>query len=194
MQLGALATFAFVASITPGPNNVMLWASGLNYGFRRTVPHLAGVSIGFVSLLLASALGVGAAFQSQPWLSPTLRVVGSTYLLYLAWRIATAGRTEAAEISRPLSFVEAAAFQYVNPKAWVMGVTAAGSFIPTDAPLAGSALLLGLVFWLVNLPCIASWAVGGTVMGGMLSDDTRRRQVNIALGLLLVATVYLINR
>ncbi len=193
MKLGALATFAFVASITPGPNNVMLWASGLNFGLRRTIPHIAGVSIGFASLLLATALGIGSVFQSQPWLSPTLRIIGSGYLLYLAWRIATAGKTAAAAAGRPLSFFEAATFQYVNPKAWVMGITAAGSFIPADAHLVGSALLMGSVFWAINLPCIATWAAGGTMVGNLISDDRRRRIINGALGLLLVGTVYLIN-
>ncbi len=193
MKLGALATFAFVASITPGPNNVMLWASGLNYGLRRTIPHLAGVSIGFASLLLATAFGVGAVFQSQPWLSPALRFAGSGYLLYLAWRIATAGRAESAETDRPLSFLEAATFQYVNPKAWVMGITAAGTFIPADTPLVGSALAMGAIFWVVNLPCISTWAVGGTVVGNLLTHDRWRRPINMTLGLLLVATVYLLN-
>ena len=193
MKLGALASFAFVASITPGPNNVMLWASGLNFGMRRTIPHLAGVSIGFASLLLATALGIGAMFQSQPWLSPTLRVVGSAYLIYLAWRIATSGGTQAQDAGRPLSFLEAATFQYVNPKAWVMGITAAGSFIPPDAPLLGSALAMGALFWIVNLPCISSWALGGTMIGNLLTTDRTRRPINIALGLLLVATVFLIN-
>lgn len=193
MNVGALAMFAFVASITPGPNNVMLWASGLNHGLRRTVPHLTGVSVGFVSLLLATSLGVGAAFERFPWLSPALRVAGSAYLLYLAWRVATAGGTSQVTSGKPFSFLEAAAFQYVNPKAWVMGITAAGTFIPAGSPLTESALVLVAVFWAVNLPCITSWAVGGTAMGRLLQNERRRRQVNLMLGLLLVATVVAIN-
>lgn len=193
MSYGALATFAFVASITPGPNNVMLWASGLNYGFSRTIPHIAGISIGFMSLLVATGFGIGAVFERWPWVSPILRIVGSAYLLYLAYRVATAGRAERSDSSRPFSFGEAAVFQYVNPKAWVMGITAASSFIPAGAPLVPSVAGVVVVFGAVNLPCIMTWAAAGTAIGRVLSDDRRRRQINVVLGLLLVATVYLIN-
>ena len=194
MEYGAIALFGFVASITPGPNNVMLWASGLNYGFRRTIPHIAGINIGFVSLLLATSFGLGALFQRWEWMSIALRILGSAYLLYLAYRVATAGSAEKAETSKPLTFWEAAAFQYVNPKAWVMTVTAAGSFLPPEEPLVRSVLLMTAVFGAVNLPSIIVWAGGGTMMGRLLSDDRTRRIVNGILGLLLVWTVWLINQ
>jgi threonine/homoserine/homoserine lactone efflux protein len=193
MNYGALATFAFVASITPGPNNVMLWASGLNYGFRRTLRHIAGVNLGFVSLLLATALGLGALFERIGWLSPALRLAGSAYLAYLAYRIATAGRAEAGTTSRPMTFVEAAAFQYVNPKAWVMGITAAGAFIDPGRGVFAAAGLMALVFGLVNLPCIMTWAAAGSAIGRLLTDERWRRALNIVLALLLVGTIYLIN-
>ncbi len=193
MNIGAMALFAFVSSITPGPNNVMLWASGLNFGFRRTVPHLAGINIGFTTLLVATALGLGALFQQVSWLSPTLRVVGSLYLVYLAYRIATAGRTGEKDVARPLSFFEAAAFQYVNPKAWVMGITAVGTFLDADGPLPVQVLTLAIVFSIVNLPCICTWAYAGTAIGRLLTDERRRRIVNGFLGLLLLGTVVLIN-
>ena len=193
MNLGALAAFAFVASITPGPNNVMLWASGLNFGLRRTLPHMFGIAAGFMTLLLATALGIGALFQEWPWLSPALRIAGSAYLLYLAYRVATAGRTSEKNAGRPFSFFEAAAFQYLNPKAWVMGITAAGTFIPSGAPLVASALLLTAVFAVIAFPCITVWAAGGTAMGRLFDDQKRRRQVNLVLALLLVATVVAIN-
>lgn len=193
MNVGALALFAFVSSITPGPNNVMLWASGLNFGFRRTLAHIAGVNIGFTSLLVATALGLGAVFQRVSWLSPTLRIVGSAYLIYLAYRVATAGRTGERDVAKPLSFGEAAAFQYVNPKAWVMGVTAVGTFLDADASLPVQVLTLAAVFGIVNLPCICTWAYAGTAIGRVLTDDRRRRIVNGFLGLLLVGTVVLIN-
>lgn len=192
-NIGALALFAFVSSITPGPNNVMLWASGLNYGFRRTLPHMVGVTFGFFTLLVATALGLGALFERISWLSPTLRVLGSAYLLYLAYRIFNSGRAELQASARPMSFVEAAAFQYVNPKAWVMGITAVGSFLVPDQGLIVSAGLLGLVFSVINLPCVATWAAAGSAIGRLLTDDRRRRALNAALALLLVGTVYLIN-
>jgi threonine/homoserine/homoserine lactone efflux protein len=185
--------FAFVSSITPGPNNVMLWASGLNFGFRRTVRHIAGVNLGFVSLLMATALGLGVLFREVGWLSPTLRILGSVYLVYLAYRISTAGQTQGASSARPMNFVEAVAFQYVNPKAWVMGITAAGAFLPTDAGTGRSTFVFGLVFGLVNLPCIVAWAAAGSTIGRFLENDRTRRVINLVLAGLLLFTVYLIN-
>lgn len=193
MNFGALAVFAFVSSITPGPNNVMLWASGLNFGLRRTAAHLAGVNLGFMSLLLTTSIGLGALFERLDWMQLTLRVVGSAYLLYLAYRVATAGRMAETSDARPLSFMEAVAFQYVNPKAWVMSIAAAGSFLPADQALFPRVLLFVGLFGVVNLPCITVWAAGGSAMARLLDDDRRRRITNAILGLLLVATVYLIN-
>jgi threonine/homoserine/homoserine lactone efflux protein len=193
VNLGAVAVFAFVSSITPGPNNVMLWASGLNFGLRRTTAHLAGVNIGFMSLLFVTAVGLGAVFERLGWLQTTVRVLGSGYLLYLAYRIATAGRTTEAVEGRPLSFLEAAAFQYVNPKAWVMAIAATGSFLPAGQAVFPRVLLFVGVFSAVNLPCITAWAAGGTAMARLLDDDRRRAVTNGLLGLLLVGTVYLIN-
>lgn len=193
MNFGALAAFAFVSSITPGPNNLMLWSSGMNFGFRRTTQHLAGVCLGFLSLLLVTAVGVGSLFQRLPWLNTSLRVVGSLYLLYLAWRIASAGRATESETAKPITFVEAVAFQYVNPKAWVMGITAAGSFLPDGSSVVANALLMTLVFGIVNLPCVTTWVVAGTGIGRLLTNDRSRRIVNGILAALLVGTVYLIN-
>lgn len=194
MDVAAIALFGFVASITPGPNNVMLWASGLNYGFRRTIPHLVGISIGFMSLLLATGFGLGTLFLRWEWMSVVLRILGSIYLLYLAYRVATAASAETADTARPFTFWEAAAFQYLNPKAWVMTVTASGSFLPPELPLARSVLIMTATFGAVNIPSIVVWAGGGTVMGQFLSNDRARRIVNAILALLLVWTVWLINQ
>lgn len=190
---GGLALFAFVGSITPGPNNLMLWSSGMNFGLRGTVRHLAGVNLGFSSLLLATSVGVGSLFERWPLLTGVLRVIGSLYLLWLAWRILRAGRVDGVERGRPMGFGEAVAFQYVNPKAWVMGITAAGAFLPDGVPPLVGGLGLTAVFGAVNLPCICTWAVAGTGMGRLLNDDRSRRLVNTILAMLLVGTVYLIN-
>lgn len=194
MDIPAIALFALVASITPGPNNVMLWASGLNFGLRRTVPHIVGIVVGFLSLLVATSSGLGAIFQRAPWLSTTLRIVGSVYLVYLAYRVATAAETDGPSTARPLTFWEAAAFQYANPKAWLMTITAGSSFIPPDESLARSVGVLAVTFGAVLAPSILVWAGGGTVMGRLLADPRARRVVNVALALLLVWTVWLINR
>lgn len=187
----ALLVFAFVSSITPGPNNVMLLASGVNFGFRRTVPHMLGIGIGFIVLLLAVGLGLGAALTAYPPLHLALKVAGAAYLVYLAWRIATsrslADRSGAA--ARPMTFLEAAAFQWVNPKAWVMAVTAMALYTSTEAPFV-SMLMVALAFGVVNLPCVSSWAAFGTAMRGFLSDPARLKWFNIVMGVLLAASLW----
>lgn len=195
MNVGALAVFAFVSSITPGPNNIMLWGSGMNFGFRRTSPHLAGVNLGFASLILVTNLGLGTIFLRFPTLNLILRIVGSAYLLFLAYKIATSGHTaKGAAAASPMTFVQAATFQYVNPKAWLMAATAASAFLPDDQPLLVGASLLTGVFVAINLPCISTWALAGSAIGRLLTNERRRQAVNGVLGLLLVGTVFMINR
>ena len=193
MNLVGLALFAFVGSITPGPNNVMLWASGLNFGFRRTVHHLVGINLGFTSLFVAVALGLGEVFERVAWFSVVLRIVGSAYLLYLAYRVATAGRVDEVKVARPLTVGQAAAFQYVNPKAWVLAITAAGSFLGSDTDALASVALAAAVFSLVNIPCISIWAGAGSAVGRLFNSARSRRIVNVSLGVLLAASVYLLN-
>lgn len=195
MNIGALAIFAFVSSITPGPNNIMLWGSGMNFGFRRTTPHIFGVNLGFASLILVTSLGLGTVFVEFPAINTALRVVGSIYLLYLAYKVATSsGVNEGESASQPLTFAQAAAFQYVNPKAWVMGATAAASFLPENQSIIVGAFALTGIFVAVNLPCITTWVAAGTGIGRLMTNEKRRRAVNGVLGLLLVGTVFLINR
>jgi threonine/homoserine/homoserine lactone efflux protein len=186
----ALVGFAFVSSVTPGPNNMMLLASGVNFGFRRTVPHMLGIGFGFASLLLGVGFGLGALLAAFPALHLALKVAGGAYLLYLAWRIATS-RTlaEAGSASQPMSFAAAAAFQWVNPKAWVMAVTAMAIYTNPEAPVL-SVLLVAAAFALVNLPSVSVWAGFGTALRGWLSDPVRLRWFNVAMGLLLAATLW----
>ena len=154
--LAALALFCFAASITPGPNNAMLLASGANFGLRATLPHLAGVVLGFALLILVIGAGLGALFAAYPPLHTALKIVGGAYLLWLAARIATAKGMAGREAGgRPITFFEAAAFQWVNPKAYAMAVGAVAAYVPRGGG-AGDLLLLTLVFGLVNLPCVSS--------------------------------------
>lgn len=187
----ALLAYAFVTSITPGPNNLMLLTSGVNFGFTRTIPHMLGVGIGFVVMLLAVGLGIGAVLAAFPVLHTGLKVAGAVYLLYLSWKIAMTrsfdGGTESR--SRPMTFLEAAAFQWVNPKAWVMAVTAMAVYSNPATPLL-SVVLIGLIFGLVNLPSVSTWAGFGTALRGFLSDPLRLKWFNIAMGLLLAATLW----
>lgn len=187
----ALLVYAFVTSITPGPNNFMLLASGVNFGFVRTIPHMLGIGIGFLTLLLGVGFGLGAVLSAFPMLHGGLKIVGGAYLLYLAWRIGMSrslGKDGEAK-ARPMTFLEAAAFQWVNPKAWVMAVTAMAVYTSPESPFL-SVLLISGAFALVNLPSVSSWAGFGMVLRGFLADPVRLKWFNIAMGLLLAATLW----
>lgn len=183
-----VAIFAFATSITPGPNNIMLAASGVNFGFARTVPHLLGVSAGFALLAALCALGLGAFILAVPGAHLSLKALGSAYLLYYAWQlraISLDGRSGTTAL--PMSFGAAALFQFANPKAWVMAVTGAAAFMPATQPVAPAALLLSAVFAGVNLPCIATWAALGALLRSLLTDPTRLRMFST---LLVILTIY----
>ena len=185
----ALAAFAVTAAVTPVPNNIMLLASGVNFGFTRTIPHMAGILFGFIVMLSAVGAGLGVLFKTFPLLHTVLKVAGVVYLVYLAWRVAMSrSMGDAKAKARPMSLIEAAAFQWVNPKAWVMGVTAMSVYTRPDAPLMTAAIVVA-VFAAVTVPAITLWAVFGTGLRDFLSDPVRLKWFNIAMGLALVASV-----
>jgi threonine/homoserine/homoserine lactone efflux protein len=179
-----------VTSVTPGPNNLMLLTSGVNFGFGRTIPHMAGVSIGFVILLLAVGAGMGSLLTTLPWLYTALKIAGGLYLIYLAWKIATSTTLDDGEAaSEPMSFLVAAAFQWVNPKGWVMAVTALGAY--TDS--ANYWLTMAIVaatFGVLTLPSCAVWAGMGAGLRRWLSAAKRLRAFNIIMAVLLVASLW----
>ncbi|CAN0627623.1 cysteine/O-acetylserine efflux protein [Burkholderia multivorans] len=182
--------FALVTSITPGPNNTMLLASGVNFGFRRTMPHLFGISIGVAILMLAVGLGLGEAFERLPVLYTILEVASVAYLLYLAWRIGTSGEVKThGGKSRPMTFLEAAAFQWVNPKAWMMVLTAATT-IRLSADYGLNAASMAVVFILIGLPCICLWAAFGVGLRHVLSNPRALRAFNVTMALLLILSLY----
>ena len=186
----ALAGFSFVSSITPGPNNLMLLASGVNHGFGRTVPHMLGVVCGFAVLLASVGLGLGQLLTRAPIVYTGFKFAGAAYLLYLAWKIARSGPPEAAADSgRPMTFLEAAAFQWVNPKAWVMAVTSMAVYT-SAASYAASVLTVVAVFTVINLPCIAVWCGMGVGLKQFLADVRRLRAFNGAMAILLVASLW----
>ena len=187
----ALAVFAFVTSITPGPSNFMLLASGANFGFVRTVPQVLGITIGFGSVLLGVGFGLGAMLAAFPVLHTVLKIAGAAYLLYLAWHIGMSrslGRDGEAG-GRPLTFFESAAFQWINPKAWVVAMTAMAVYASRDAPFL-SVALVSAAFALINLPSVSAWAGFGMALRGFLSDPVRLKWFNIAMGMLLAATLW----
>jgi threonine/homoserine/homoserine lactone efflux protein len=184
----SLAAFAFVTSITPGPNNLMLMASGANFGLRRTVPHMFGVALGFVAMVIIVGLGLAQLFSTMPALYTVLKVFSIAYLLYLAWRIATAdGMGSADKTGRPMTFLEAALFQWVNPKAWTMALASIAIYAPSQS-LAAIALV-AVIFGAINLPSVSSWTVLGQQMKRLLTTGRRLRIFNWTMAILLVLSL-----
>jgi threonine/homoserine/homoserine lactone efflux protein len=182
--------FALVTSITPGPNNTMLLASGVNFGFRRTLPHLFGISAGVVLLMLSVGFGLGEAFERFPALYSALEIASVAYLLYLAWKIGTSGEVKLRKGERrPMRFFEAVAFQWINPKAWMMVLTAVTT-IHVSQRYGSNVMLMALLFYIVGFPCICLWAGFGTAMREVLSDPKRLRLFNVGMALLLIGSLY----
>ena len=183
----ALVAFAFVTSVTPGPNNVMLMASGANFGMRRTLPHMLGVTLGFGAMVALLGLGVDRLIAGSPMLAAAMKWISMAYMLWLAWKIAHAsapvGQVEAG--ARPMGFLAACAFQWVNPKAWMMGLGALSAY----SAGAGGALMVALIFTLVNLPSVAIWAVMGQGLRGMLERPARLVWFNRVMAVLLVVSM-----
>lgn len=187
--LAPVCLFAFVSSITPGPNNLMLTASGIRFGLRRTMPHALGVTFGFGVLLILCASGIGALLMSVPGMQPVLKAVSCAYLVWIAWQMRRMGAPAAAEEhERPMSFVGALVFQFVNPKAWMMCVMAASSLMPPLQPFWAAAALLCLTMCVVNFPCILSWAAGGALFGRLLARENVRRAFCAVMMLLTLYT------
>lgn len=182
--------FAMVMSITPGPNNLMLLSSGINFGFRRTLPHLLGISAGVALLMLSVGFGLGKAFDRFPVLYTVLEYASVLYLLYLAWKIGTSGEVQTRNgTRRPMRFHEALAFQWVNPKAWMM-VLSAATTIHLSMDFGTNAMWMAIVFYLIGFPCVCLWAGFGMAMRRLLSKPVWVRTFNIAMAIALVATVY----
>ncbi len=186
----ALFLFAFTTSITPGPNNMMLFASGVNFGFVRTIPHMIGIGAGFLSLLVAVGLGLGALLHSVPLIYTVLKFAGGAYLIWIAWKIATSrSLSEGSAGVVPMTFLQAAAFQWVNPKAWVMAVSAMATYTSEDSYLA-SVMIVGLIFAIVNVPSVSTWAGFGSALRQWLSDPVRLKWFNITMAVLLVVSLW----
>jgi threonine/homoserine/homoserine lactone efflux protein len=189
-QLAALVGFAFVSSITPGPNNMMLMASGANFGMRRTVPHALGVAIGFTLMIVLVGIGLVGLFEAWPPLFTILKVVSAVYLLWLAWKIATAAAPDTSKAengAHPMTFLQAALFQWVNPKAWTMALTAITVYAATRSLPA--VLGVAAVFGVINLPVVSIWAAMGQYLGRWMEDDRQRRAFNWGMAALLVGSL-----
>jgi threonine/homoserine/homoserine lactone efflux protein len=176
--------------VTPGPNNVMLTTTGLNFGIRRGLPHLLGVCIGFPVMLALIGIGFGSLFQLFPMLHEIIKIVGIVYLFYLAWKIAGAeGGARAEAPARPITFWQSAAFQWINPKAWIMGSSALAAYTSPDDNFFLQVAIICISFALIGLPCAGMWLVFGAGLQRFLRDPLHRRIFNIAMALLLVASI-----
>jgi threonine/homoserine/homoserine lactone efflux protein len=189
--LTALIGFAFVTSITPGPNNLMLMASGANYGLRRTVPHMLGISLGHAFMVVVVGLILLKLFDQFPTLNTILKVASVTYMLWLAWKIANAAPPgEESTSGKPFTFLQAAAFQWVNPKAWSMAITAISGYAPQENGVFYGTIIVACVFAAVNLPSVSIWAWAGVQVRRWLGTKRRLRAFNVTMALLLVASLY----
>lgn len=193
----AFAMFSFVMSGTPGPNNIMLLASGAQFGFRRTLPHMIGIGLGMVTLISATLLGLGALFVLYPPLYLVLKWVGGAYLLWLAWKIASApvsnetGNEKNGQ-AKPMTWWQAALFQFVNPKGWMMAISAVSTFTLQGDLYVQSGIWILLVFALVNLPTISVWAWLGVSIRRWLTDARRQKVFNLVMGAATALTLVMI--
>jgi threonine/homoserine/homoserine lactone efflux protein len=188
--LSAFIVFATVMLFTPGPNNVMLMASGVNFGFLRTLPHMLGVSLGFALMVFLVGLGLGSLFQLYPLLYDVLKYASVAYLLYLAWMIATAapGVSDSGK-GRPLTFIEGALFQWINAKGWVVAIGAITTYAAlTHFPF--NVVVLSILFAFLGTLSAATWALCGSGLSRFLRSPRALRIFNVSMALLLVVSLY----
>lgn len=189
-SVSALVAFAAVMSFTPGPNNVMVTASGANFGLRRSWPHIFGITVGFAVMIAILGFGAAGLFLAFPQIHLALKWVGAAYLLWLAWRIATAGRTriEGGRV-RPLTFLEAAAFQWLNPKGWVFAAGALSAFTTMGGDLIGEITMITGVIAVACMAATTTWCAFGVAIGRVLRSDRALAAFNWSMAALLVASI-----
>jgi threonine/homoserine/homoserine lactone efflux protein len=187
--LGPLVLFAAAVTLTPGPNVVLVTASAANFGFRRTIPQMLGITFGFGSMVLATGLGLAGVVHAEPRLHMVLKYAGAAYLLYLAWRIARADAAGAAARARPIGFVEATLFTWMNPKAWVSALGAAAAFTTVGGDVVWESGLIAAVLAVFCLLSAAVWAGFGTVIGRYLANPRARTTFNWSMAGLLALSL-----
>ncbi|MEZ8105749.1 LysE family translocator [Vibrio cortegadensis] len=190
----SVALFALVMTGTPGPNNVMLTASGANFGYRRSIPHFIGIGFGLISLISLNGLGLGVLFQTYPAIQDALKILGSAYLLYLAWKIAFSSAMSKGEgkANKPMTCWEAILFQYLNPKAWMMSITAVGSFAYSGEDYWWSIAAISIIFLLVQVHTSSVWVGFGAFIRRWLSTSKAWQRFNLGMGTLTASCVVFI--
>lgn len=190
MEYAAIIAFAITACVTPGPNNAMIMASGVNYGIRRSLPHYFGICLGFPAMVVAVGLGISTVFEQFPVLHLLLKLAGAAYLTYLALRIATTPVTNLEQrAGKPFSFLQAAAFQWINPKAWVLAVGATVTYTVIGDSYISQVLILALIFMLFGAPCIWLWLWFGTALRQLLQNPRSVRVFNYTMAALLMSSL-----
>ena len=188
----SIATFTLSTVLTPGPNNIMLLSSGLTFGYKRTIPHMLGIMIGFPFMVLLVGLGLGIVFERFPLIFSALKIVGILYLLWMAFKIAnnkSSFDVKEAEKSKPFTFVQSAAFQWVNPKAWIMAITAISIFVTSQENNFMQVLIIALIYMLSGLISTNTWTAGGVVLKRFIKSQSSIKIFNITMAILLVASV-----
>jgi threonine/homoserine/homoserine lactone efflux protein len=189
-MLLSIATFTVSSTMTPGPNNIMLLSSGLTFGYKRTIPHILGVTLGFSLMVLLVGLGFGIIFEKFPVVLKVLKVVGIAYLFWMAYKIATSkGSMNIKEKSKPFTFVQAALFQWVNPKGWIMSLTSISIFVSSKEDSITQVLIISLIFLLSGMLSTNTWAIGGVALKRFIKDESHVRKFNIIMAILLIASV-----
>lgn len=187
--------FAFTAAITPGPNNIMIMASGLNFGTVRSLPHLLGICFGFPVMIILIGTGLGVVFELYPILHEIIKVVGIAYLIYLAWRIANADKNARATApGKPFTFLQSALFQWVNPKGWIMASSAIAAYTTVGNDIFLQVLLIAFIFFLVTFPSAGTWLIFGVGLQRFLEQPKYRRIFNISMALLLIISILPVAR
>ena len=186
-----LLPFSISTTLTPGPNNIMVTASGANFGYKQTIPHILGISFGLPLMIIVIGLGLGNAFQIFPIIHTLLRTAGASYLCYLAWQIAFFNNisTNQEKKTVPLSFMQAILFQWVNPKAWMMSIGAIATFTSHQSNILMEILLIALVFCLICIPCVSLWALLGVNIKHFLKENHHLKIFNITMASLLVVSL-----
>jgi len=191
----SMVLFAITTSVTPGPNNILVMTSGLNFGVRKSLPLLTGICIGFTVMLLLVGLGFSHIFNLFPHLSLLIKITGTAYLVYLAYLIAKSSSVENGEKpTRPLGFLKGALFQWVNAKAWVVAIGAITAFTTVGEQNTIQNLTIATTFFLLSFPCVGVWLMFGTLLRQKLDNDTYLRRFNVAMSFLLLLSVFPVIR
>lgn len=187
----AIIVFAASTTVTPGPNNIMIMASGLNYGIKHSAPHFLGICFGFPAMVIMVGLGFSVVFEIYPLFHEIIKLVGVAYLLYLAWLIASSSpKPLEIENSKPLSFIQAALFQWVNPKAWIMAMGAVSTYTSASSDIFLQVVFIALAFFIVAFPCVGVWLCFGAVLKKHLKSAKQQKIFNLTMAILLIVSMF----